>query len=552
MLNNLLTHEMKSLLKSKRVIWSISIFLILYALIFQLRVKDFNIRQQNYINDVEQVKNENKDIENYSFLGVDVVRLPRLTSIFHEGHTHTFGTFIKVMLFDKISEAYDNSAAANQVYKYPLRMDITYLITFFMSLFVLIISFDTVNGEKEAGTLKVLFVYPIKRIHFVLKKIIGNLLFITIVFGVPYILSLIYLLIAFNNYFNAEFMQFAFVYFAYTLIYLFVISLMGILFSTLTQSSARSLIFVLVFWISFSIIIPICYNLLSTKLDQPQKTKSLNEKSNLLSIKINDHLQNVPDEINPDEYSHWNWNGGYENSVSVYGSKRMYKGHIGYLKYYNQNIMPVIREQEQINLELLRCSYNHERLLPFIMFFNPNVLFENAVESVSMTSYKDHISYLSDAISIRDDFIDTGIKDKWLFSLNTICTFDTSATVVDFEGFILDEVSDTFIRQNYPAFNTDLQGREKLLQFIMQEYSQNRISPAIERTAIEYKSFQAKSDDALIPLKLEPLSLPEYHNQPQQISDIIRKTYFNLILLSLISIFLLLMINNRFSKFDLR
>ncbi len=551
MFKTLLKHEILGLLKSRRVIWSISIFLILFSIVFGLRVKDFKKRQQNYISDFEKVKSDNLDAKNYSYIGIPAIRKPQISSIFNEGFTHSFGTFIKVQIFSPIFSAEKNSASENVVYDFPTRMDITFLITFFLSLFVLIISFDSINGEKEQGTLRMLFVYPIKRFQFIAKKIIGTISFVGLVFGLPYLAGIGYLLITFPSEINLSVIEFFIIYFLYAIMYLLIITLVGILFSVMTKSSGKSLIFSLLFWITFSIIIPISYNYFSEYLINQNKLVNIVEQQTKLKDKRNRIFLEISDDINPNKFGHQNWNGGILENLTVYGTDDMYQAHINFLKYYYKNYLPGIRKDESLNFEKIKLLHRPEKLSKVYLFFDPNVLFEQSAESLSLTGIDDYTNYLRTAIGLREKFANQGIKDGWLFSKKYISLYEEKATLISFQDWLTDIVSSEILKKEIPGCKTDKIGRKKMLANL-EQYSNGKkdIPPNIIRLYKKYQTYTFNKKWNKFTFKIP--KLPEFHQSELDINLIIKRTLPNFVLMTILIISLLIIIDIKFKKFDLR
>ncbi len=547
----LLKHEILGLLKSRRVIWSISIFLILFSIVFSLRVKDFKQRQQNYISDSQKIKSDNQDAQNYSFVGIPAIRKPQISSIYNEGTTHSFGTFLKVRIFVPIYSAENNSASENAVYEFPTRMDITYLITFFLSLFVLIISFDSINSEKELGTLRMIFVYPIKRFQFIAKKIIGTISFVGLVFGIPYFGSIAYLLIAFPSEMNFSVLEFLIIYFLYAIMYLLVITLIGILFSVLTKSSGKSLIFSLLFWITFAIIIPITYNYFSGYLINQNKLTDIIEQQTKIRNKRNKVFLEIPDDINPNKYGHQNWNGGYLTGLTVYGTKEMFEGHINYLRYYYKNYLPEVRKDEDLEIEKLKLLHRPEKLSTIYMFFDPNVLFKQSAEALSLTGIDDYLEYLRTAINLREEYTNQGIKDGWLFSKKYISLYEEKASVIDFEDWLMSKAPSQFLKKEIPGCKTDENGRKEIMKiFIKYSNSGNNAPKYIGNIWQKYTAYTFNNKWEKFSFELP--KFPEFHQSKLDINLIIKRTLPNFVLLTILIILLLITIDVKFKKFDLR
>ena len=102
MLNILLKHELLNLLKSKRVYWTIVLFLILFASVFSVRLMDYQKQINQYIADVRMNDEQMQEARNFSFLNPRAIRQPIIFSIYNTGHRSS--RVVSIQYFEPITQ----------------------------------------------------------------------------------------------------------------------------------------------------------------------------------------------------------------------------------------------------------------------------------------------------------------------------------------------------------------------------------------------------------------------------------------------------------------
>ncbi len=540
----LLRQEIKALIKSRKVIWSIVIFLILYTTVFIVRVDDYNKRVQAYIEDISSSIYDLDNAFNYSMINLPAVNKPTLYSIFNEGETHKRGSVITVEPLTYVRNATDLSQVSNPFFKEPSNLDISFLITFFFSLFVLLITFDSINREKNESILRIIFTYPVKRSQYILKKMLGSLLFIGIVFLVPYILSAIYLIIAYTSEIDSGFIWFMIIYGLLTMLFLFVIALLGIMTSIVTKNPARSLIYSLSIWIILMIITPTLYDFASEFIFDNAKTSTqLNEKFASLLRTQTYFKDDLPSEINPEQCGHMAWNMGFEKDVAVIGVKETYDVHLRFNKYFHENIYPLIQEREQIRERQLRLDNESQNYQPYLLWFSPAEQFKYAANLTAMNSVPDYIRFLQDAVDLRNNLITLGEKDGWLFTKEYFCSQDTSFTIIGITEYCyLPEVK---------AKGKRLLGVAKWNERTVSEI-QDRTPEKLNWLREDYYAKIVRDMNEAKKNHINTENLPHFVQRRLNPLVILSRIWINVVILGVLSL-LLFFINERiFRKFDLR
>lgn len=419
MMKTLIIHEMQNLLKSKRIYWTILLFLMLFTSIFVVRVVDYQNQLNQYIADEKDADEALQAAKNYSQIKQYAIQQPLIFSIYNQGHKYSRAAFIQY--YEPILRTISLNEEANLYFNKDNKLDITFLVTFFLSLFILLISYDSINGEKQSGTLRIMMTYPVKRQSFILKKILGIFSFVALAFSLPYLVSLLILIIVYANLLTTGFFLSAFFYWLLILLFIFFFSLLGVLISILTKSPNRSLVFALFVWLLLSIILPITWEyivspqLFHQELNNLTLTyeKKLEHSKNIFLLREVDTNKYNVNEIDINKVSHLNWSN-YFYDTSVWSFDEAYDQHYRFMQYVIDEYYPASREVEQAIDGLYRKQISVQNYKNGVFFFNPIVLFENLSTKIAGNSQLDYLKLLHNAREIRDELVNRGINEGWL------------------------------------------------------------------------------------------------------------------------------------------
>jgi ABC-type transport system involved in multi-copper enzyme maturation permease subunit len=407
-----LKHEILNLLKSQRIFTTVIIFMVLFASIFIVRVIDYQKQMNQYYADVMEADELIRNAPNYSHLTPQIIHKPLLFSIYNQGYT--FGRVVNVEFFNPITSSEIKNESRNRSYRINQQIDITFLVTFFLSLFILLISYDTVNGEKSTGTLRLLLTFPIKRQSFVLKKILGVFIFVAIVFTIPYFLSLLTLALITSQLTNSFFLS-ALFYWFFVLLFIFFFCLLGTLLSCLSINPSKSLVYSLLLWIMICIILPVGWNqMVSPKIFDD----SLNQYWQIYTDHYgtaNEILYNPPDEANLSLVSNVSQTGDWFYRCNVWGFTETHEQRSRFYRYAYDKYYPASLELEQALDNYHHKRINIENIRNIVFFFNPIVLFNDIGRKISGNSRADYIKFLHDSREIRNDLVSLGAREGWLF-----------------------------------------------------------------------------------------------------------------------------------------
>jgi len=146
-------------------------------------------------------------------------------------------------------------------------MDLTFVIATFLSLLAIIFTYDSVCGERETGTLKLLHTTNITRWQVLLAKWLGAVLSIAMPMLVIFILSSLVANVFAGISLNLSFLSLLFFIFLGTIAYVGAFSALGILISSLFRSASSSILVLLFLWVLLVLAIPNASPIIASQIE---------------------------------------------------------------------------------------------------------------------------------------------------------------------------------------------------------------------------------------------------------------------------------------------
>ena len=196
-----------------------------------------------------------RSYDELSQYGVKIARAPSPLSAVAGGVSSALGRSARVRP-DAQPEMAPPPIADTPVLAVLGQLDFNVVARVFLSLFVILLTYDAVAGEKEGGTLKAVLANPVPRTQLLLGKALG--LFGTLLAAVlvPAVLGLLVMKVGFGVALSGR----AWVHLAGIALscglYLLAIFAIGLLVSTLTTRSSVALLVLLLVWVAFVEVIP--------------------------------------------------------------------------------------------------------------------------------------------------------------------------------------------------------------------------------------------------------------------------------------------------------
>ncbi len=195
------------------------------------------------------------------------LRAPRPLEAFARGAERQLGQAVRVLLFEVPYQAAEVSPfqSSNPYLAIFAFFDMVYIFQLVLGLLAILIASETISGEKEDGTLRLMLSTNVSRAQVLAGKILAGLTTLAIPTALGFILLTILLLGTEQIDVGAgEWVRLGLL-FALSLLYLLVFYLIGLAISCATHRSATSLVVALFAWALLAIVLP---NSLSALLNE--------------------------------------------------------------------------------------------------------------------------------------------------------------------------------------------------------------------------------------------------------------------------------------------
>lgn len=254
MITILIEKELKAILLSPKFIAVFAVCSILIILSIFIGIEEYKTSMTHYETVKAQGDQQMRDETSWTALRTGTTRYPDPMQIFVSGINNDIGKQSVISRSGTI-KLYRSNYSENTIFAVFRSMDLMFIVQIVLSLFAILFTYDTINGERETGTLKLSFANPIPRSSYIIAKLIGSWLGLVIPLLIPILLGIAMVLLYQIPMTTAHWQQLGLLIGLSILYFSFFICL-GVLLSSLTRQSSGSFLYLLVIWVSFVLIIP--------------------------------------------------------------------------------------------------------------------------------------------------------------------------------------------------------------------------------------------------------------------------------------------------------
>ena len=265
-------------------------------------------------------------------------------------------------------------------------IDLAFLVGVIFSFLAVVMTFDSVSGEKEGGTLRLLLSNSVPRYQIVLSKIIAAALTI----GIPLLVGLVInsLFLNFTGVIAFDLEQ-AFILFCFILlsaVFLFFYCALGVLISSLNRNSITSLVILLLLWVALVVLVPGMSRPIAREVVNVKKQEELNEE-------ITSHWR--------DFFQRYHEVGAWDRSYEVAKADAFRK------EFKWGGIRDILLNNIQGTLDShLRDMYEQAELARSISRLSPNMVYKFALSRIAGTGY----------LTVKDFYSQVGRYKRTLFN----------------------------------------------------------------------------------------------------------------------------------------
>jgi ABC-type transport system involved in multi-copper enzyme maturation permease subunit len=255
MLWTIASKELLENLKSFRFTSCFLLCTVLFVVSGIVSARDYRDRLRYVTAEEDKEKETLAEIRVYSHLKPVVYRRPGPLSVFNQGYERTLGPGVKIT-HRQIPYLAQKRKTDNPYLDIIPPIDFTTVTKVILSLLAVLLSFDAVSGEKEAGTLRLLLSNPISRPTLLLGKYLGSMMTLVWPLCAGFCLGIVvFVLFSPVAIVGLQWIGLLIMGIA-SLVYLSVFLLLGLFVSSLTRRPATSLIVLLAIWLFMVVIVP--------------------------------------------------------------------------------------------------------------------------------------------------------------------------------------------------------------------------------------------------------------------------------------------------------
>ena len=248
------------------------------------------------------------------------------------------------------------------------KMDWAFVIGYVLSLIALLFTFDSVAGERESGTLRLMLANSVPRHAVLVGKFLGALMSVSIPFALAILVNLLVFSTSSAVHLSLDAWERLGIIFFVAILYTCLFLALGLLVSSRVQRSAVSLVMLLLTWVTLVVFMPSVLALIASGFSSPMSKDELRIRQKQINDK---HLE---------EYRRVF--GGPNSAALQAGSKY---------------VMQEAVEQERLVEERLDEQIAQVQRARSITRISPTAVVQHLLESFAGTGFERHIQFLENA-----------------------------------------------------------------------------------------------------------------------------------------------------------
>jgi ABC-type transport system involved in multi-copper enzyme maturation permease subunit len=291
MLKILIFKEIQESIINLRFLFTFLICLVLIPLSFYLGADEYKNRTE-HIDNLEKLYIQQHNGNIRFDINAEGYRPPSPFSIFCIG--------LEYHLPDKVITSRNGSlqfarqwGMNNPISLLTGKIDFLYVICFILPLLIFSLTFNSISGEKENGTLRLMLSNRVPKWSIVLAKITGPYLMFSICFISGIILGVILLLFTHKGIvLNSSFINILVIITLFSMLFLFILYNIGIFISIITKNTFLSMIASLFVYVIFAMLIPKLSPMLAQVIYPVKSIQVHNTEKNILREEITRNREN--------------------------------------------------------------------------------------------------------------------------------------------------------------------------------------------------------------------------------------------------------------------
>ena len=509
------TIAQKELLEDLKSFRFASCFLLCIVLITVSSVvgaRDFRNRLRYVVSEEARETEVLQEVRVYSQLKPVAFRKPTPLSVFSQGYERSLGPGMRIS-HRHIPYVSEHRRSDNPYLEVIPPIDISTVVKVIFSLLAILLSFDAISGEKEAGTLRLLLSNALSRPTLLTGKYCGSVITLVGPLLIGFFLGIVALVFFSPVGLGGSHWLSLFLLLLVSCVYLSLFLLMGLLVSAVTKKASTSLIVLLAVWLFFVIIAPNLGAFIASEIiDTPSEFERDLEVAQL-ERQVDERVERYADRLGPSEPSGELTVYGDDGEVLVrLGRPERYAWLQEYYSYRVREWMDTAERVWERNSEYLSGMRRQVRFADALSYLSPAFLYERICQVMAGTDLESYENFVLQTREYRSQIIDY-IRARGGFNSRKWFTDDPPGQ----EPFVLDP-------ENFDRSNMDMERGWRMIR-------------------------EAEADESRI-LALD--DLPEFRFIPRNPGEAVTQVLPDLSILIGMNLLLFLLYFRMFLKYDAR
>ena len=254
MFSVLLTKELKAIVLSPKFAATLGVCTVLMLLSVLIGIREYHASVRQYEAAQQLNDQEIRQQTSWARFNSKAFRPPNPMQVFVSGVTYDVGRWSEISGSAPIK--LEGSIYSNDpifaIFRY---FDFAFVVQFVFSLLAILFTYDSICGERESGTLKLVFSNSVPKAQYLLAKATGAVSGLIVPILLPILLCLLLVRVSGVPLSTANWVSVVGLI-AMSLLYFCAFIMVGLLISAITRSSNVSFLVSLVVWVVFVLIIP--------------------------------------------------------------------------------------------------------------------------------------------------------------------------------------------------------------------------------------------------------------------------------------------------------
>ena len=169
-----------------------------------------------------------------------------------------------------------------------IKVDWGFVIGYVLSLIAILFTFDSISGEGEQGTLRLMLANSVPRHTVLIGKFLGALVSISVPFTLAVLMTLLVISTSSDVQLGTDAWNRLGIILFIAILYLSLFLALGLLVSSRVQRSAASLVILLLIWVTFVVFMPSTLASIASGFSMPMTYDEFRERREQLNIELRD------------------------------------------------------------------------------------------------------------------------------------------------------------------------------------------------------------------------------------------------------------------------